>query len=251
MRIKNRLLLNAAAAVGLMGLATGLQAATLSESSNAPSSNLLAFQLSSIDVTQDSNGDYTDNSGPVGETFTVTKNAIVNAITVLGNSDDGLDATQNFHIEVGTVDPSSRQITQLHAETAPQVVASDHSYLTFNLDTGVSVAPGTEYEFSIYTDTAQPGVTGDWYGLAHSVAGTHPDNGGTGFNYDKSTVNHDDNSDGLGKNLGWISPGFVAPNIHDYEYVFAVQGTPIAVPEPLGAGLLAIAGLGLFRRRRA
>jgi len=251
MSVEYRPVFAAAMIAGVLGLALGARAANITSSANPPSTNILAGQLSSIDITQDSNGDYTDNAGPVGETFTLAGKSLVNAITILGNGDDNLDLGQNFHIEIGSVDPVSGLITQLATpETAPQDPSLPASgYLTFNLATPLTLNGGsTTYEFSIYTDTATPGVTGDWYGLAHSTAGTHPGNGGTGFNYDKTTTNTDDNMNGIGKNNGWPTPGYVAPNIHNYEYVFAVQGT--VVPEPAGLGALLAVG-ALMRRRRA
>jgi hypothetical protein len=237
-----------AAAVAGLGIFSQARAGSVSDSTSPPSTNILASQLVDLGPgAQDSNGDYTDNSGPVGETFTVSTNALVNSLTVLGNGDDSLDPTLNFHFEIGTVDPITKQITQLRQETAPEVASSDHDFLTFTFGTPVSVSPGTTYEFSIYTETQTPGVTGNWYGLAHSAPGTHPGNGGSSFNYDISTVNHDNNTDGLGKNAGFPSPGFVALNVNNYEYAFAIQGTP--TPEPGTAALFVAAAL-LSRRRR-
>jgi hypothetical protein len=222
---------------------------SISESPNAPSTNILSSQL--IDLgpgAQDSNGDYTDNSGPVGETFHVSTNAQVTSITVLGNGDSSTDPALNFHFEIGTVNPTTGQITQLRAETAPENLSNNSAnFVTFTFGTPVSVSPGTTYEFSIWSETTVANG-GNWFGVAHSAPGTHPGDGGTAFNYDISTTNHDNNTDGLGKNGGWPSPGFVAPNVNNYEYAFAVQGT--AVPEPVSAGLLALAAASLLARRR-
>lgn len=253
MRIKRHLLAGAAA-VALMGVGKVVHAAGLSESASAPSSNVIASQLTDIqplDASQDGFRDYTDNGGPVGETFTVSSPANVTAITVHGAHDAGnLDPNQNFHIEIGTINPTTGLITQLHAETAPETATPDSTiFLTFTLNTPVPVTSGAEYEFSIYSEAG-------WYGLAHSASGSRPGNGGSAFNYDVSTVSTGNNQDGNnptvnnGKNQGWPTPGYVALNPAGYEYVFAVQGTPVSIPEPVGAATLGLAAL-VVRRRRA
>jgi hypothetical protein len=246
--LRHSLLLAGALAIGWTFTAFA-RGGSISESASAPSTNILSSQL--IDLgpgAQDSNGDYTDNSGPVGETFHVSTNALVTSITVKGNGDASSDPALHFHFEIGTVNPTTGQITQLSADTSPEAATADSpNYLTFTFGTPVSVSPGTTYEFSIWSETTVANG-GNWFGVAHSAPGTHPGDGGTAFNYDVSTTNHDNNTDGVGKNGGWPSPGFVAPNVNNYEYVFAVQGT--AVPEPASAGLLALAAASLLARRR-
>jgi hypothetical protein len=225
------------------------RAGSVSESPTAPSTNILTSQL--IDLgpgAQDSNGDYTDNAGPVSETFHLNTAANITAITVKGNGDASNDPNLFFHFEVGTFDLVTGQITQLRADTAPENVSGDSTnYVTFTFGTPVSVSAGSNLQFSIWSETTAANG-GNWFGIAHSAPGTHPGDGGKSFNYDVSTTNHDDNSDGLGKNGGWPTPGFVAPNIHDYEYVFAVQGT--AVPEPASLALLGVGSLLVVSRRR-
>jgi hypothetical protein len=237
------------AGVAGLGMASVAGAGSISESATAPTTNILTSQLVDLGPgAQDSNGDYTDNSGPVGETFHVSTNALVTAITVLGNGDSSTDPALNFHFEVGTVNPTTGQITQLRADTAPEnLTANSANYVTFTFGTPVSVSPGTTYEFSIWSETTVANG-GNWFGIAHSAPGTHPGDGGTAFDYDVSTVNHDNNTDGLGKNGGWPSPGFVAPNVNNYEYAFAIQAT--ATPEPSVCGLVLLATGGLIVRRR-
>jgi hypothetical protein len=233
-----------------VGTVAAAQAGSVSENAAAPSANILTSQLVDLGPgAQDSNGDYTDNSGPVGETFHLSAAANIAAITIKGNGDASSDPSLFFHFEVGTFNPLNGQITQLRAETAPEVSSPDSTnYLTFTFSTPVSVPAGNNYEFSVWSET-KDGNGGNWFGVAHSAPGTHPGDGGLSFNYDVSTVNHDDNTDGLGKNGGWASPGFVAANIHNYEYAFAVQGTP--APEPSSLALLGIgSALVLARRRR-
>ena len=205
--------------------------------------------MSTADLTiQDSDGDYTDNSGPVGETFHLGTAANITAITIQNNTDSQADSTLNFHFEIGTFNPVTGLITQLQADTAPEAIADNTSnFITFTFATPLSVPAGNNYEFSIWSET-KAGNGGNWLGLAHSSANTHPGDGGESFNYDVSTTNHDNNTDGLGKNGGWATPGFVAPNVNNYEYVFAIQGT--AVPEPTTLAAVGLGALGLLSRRR-
>jgi hypothetical protein len=197
---------------------------------------------------QDSNGDYTDNSGPVGETFHLATAANITAITIQNNTDSQTDPTLNFHFEIGTFDPVTGLITQIQADTAPESITDNvNNFITFTFSSPVSVPAGNNYEFSIWSET-KTGNSGNWLGLAHSAPGTHPGDGGESFNYDVSTINHDNNTDGLGKNGGWATPGYVAPNVNNYEYVFAIQGT--AVPEPATISLLVLGAGGLLSRRR-
>lgn len=234
----------------LVGLSVGVvRAGSVSESSSAPSTNILTSQFVDLGPgAQDSNGDYTDNSGPVSETFHLNSAANITAITVKGNGDASNDPNLFFHFEVGTFNLATGQITQIRADTAPENVSGDSTnYVTFTFSTPVSLPAGSNLQFSIWSETTVANG-GNWFGIAHSTPGTHPGDGGKSFNYDVSTVNHDNNTDGLGKNGGWPSPGFVAPNVSDYEYVFAVQG--VAVPEPASLGLLAAGTVLLVGRRR-
>jgi hypothetical protein len=237
---KKRAALLAAAAVGSLGLVSRVGAATLSQSASAPSTNIIASQLTDLGPgTQDGNRDFTDNSGPVGQTFTVGSNSLLGAITVHGRADSGnLAAASNFHIQIGSVNAGTGAITQLRQETAPEVIASDNDFLTFTLAAPVALTTGTTYEFSIYSEAG-------WYGLAHSTGDVYAS--GTAMNNNISTANPDDNSNGLGKNMGF--GGFAAPNPLGYDYVFVAQSP---VPEPVSLGGFGAGGLLLltWRRRR-
>jgi hypothetical protein len=238
MKIERYSLLSAAAAAGLIGVGTMTRAATLSQNANAPTSNILASQLTDVGPgTQDGNRDFTDNSGPVGQTFTVPNAALLTAMTVLGRGDSGnLAATSNFHIKIGVVNSATGAITQLSQETAPEVINANNDYLTFNLATPVPVAPGNTYAFSIYSEAG-------WYGLAHSSTDVYAN--GTAINDNLTTDNPDDNSNGIGKNAGF--GGVAAPNPLGYDYVFVAQG---GVPEPASLGVISLGGLWMLRRRR-
>ena len=248
MKVRSGVVFSAAVFAGLSTLSL-VRGGTVSESPTAPSTNLLTSQLVDLGPgAQDGSGDYTDNSGPVGETFHLSQAATINSITIKGNGDASSDPSLKFHIEVGTFDPVTGAITQLRAETTPEAASTDSTqYLTFTFATPISVLAGNNYQFSIWSET-NAANGGNWFGVAHSAPGTHPGDGGKSFNYDVSTTNHDNNTDGLGKNGGWTPNGFVAPNVNNYEYVFAVQGTP--VPEPMSASVLGLGAVGLLARRR-
>jgi len=248
-RIRSRAIL-AAALAGVFSVSGWVRAGTISESATAPTVNVLTSQL--IDLgpgAEDSDGDYTDNSGPVGETFHISTAANITAITIQNNGDSQTDPTLNFHFEIGTFNTTTGLITQLQADTAPESITDNSSnFITFTFANPIAATAGSNYEFSIWSET-KAGNGGNWLGLAHSAPGTHPGDGGESFNYDVSTTNHDNNADGLGKNGGWATPGYVAPNVNNYEYVFAIQGT--AVPEPATASLVVLGVMGLLKRRRS
>ena len=238
-----RIGLLASVVIGALGLAYGAGGATLSQSPTAPTSNVLVSQLSfhsdyTNDNVKDGGRDFTDNSGPVGQTFTVPSASQLTAVTVHGNADDGgMDPGTNFHIRIGSVNLATRAITPLRDEAAPEVVGGDNDYLTFTLASPVSLTAGTLYSFSIYTETG-------WYGWAHSASDVYAN--GTPFNSNTSTANNGNNTDGLGKNAGF--GGFAATSPNAYDYVFALQGT---VPEPASLGGLVLGAMFLLRRRRA
>jgi hypothetical protein len=228
--------------IGGAGSASVAGAATLSQSASAPTTNILVSQLSfhpdyTNDAVKDGGRDFTDNSGPVGQTFTVGSNAQIQAITVHGNRDLGeLNPQQNFHIRIGSVNTSTRAITTLRDEVAPENVASDDDYLTFSLASPLSVSAGTLYSFSVYSEVG-------WYGWAHSASDVYAN--GAPFNSNTSTANNGNNTDGLGKNAGFGT--FAAPSPNAYDYVFAIQGT---VPEPASLAALMLGGVAVCARRR-
>src|SRR4051812_8574045 len=106
--------LAAAVAIGGLGLACGVEAATLSQSPTAPTTNVLVSQLSfhadyTNDAVKDGGRDFTDNSGPVGQTFTVPSASQLQAVTVHGDRDLGdLNPANNFHIRIGSVNLATR-----------------------------------------------------------------------------------------------------------------------------------------------
>lgn len=227
--------------IGALARSSG--AATLSQSPTAPTSNVLVSQLSfhpdyTSDSVKDGGRDFTDNSGPVGQTFTLPSASQLTAVTVHGNADTGdTNPGTNFHIRIGSVDPATRAITPLRDETAPEVIAGDNDYLTFTLASPVALTAGTLYSFSVYSETG-------WYGFAHSATDVYAN--GTPFNSNTSTANNGNNTDGLGKNAGFGTFAATSPNA--YDYVFALQGT---VPEPSSLAALALGAMVVWGRRRA
>jgi hypothetical protein len=224
-----------ACAAGVVGWAGVSRAATLSQNATPPSTNIIASQLTDLGPGPQANDrDYTDNGGPAGQTFTVGGASFLNAITILGRGDAGGNFnTGNFHIQIGSINPGTGQITQLANESASAVPATaNNTYLTFTLDTPVPVAPGTTYSFSIFNEPA------GWYGLAHSTGDAYA--GGQAFNNDLTTTS-----------AGNADPrrtfnGFVSPNPGGYDYVFAAQGV---VPEPGSLAGLGLADLAVLARR--
>ena len=229
-------LLAGAVALGFVSVARG---ATITTTPAAPTANILTSQLVDLGPgVQANDRDYTDNGGPPGQTFTVPNAALLTGLTVLGRGDagGGYNTSGNFHIQIGTVDPSTGAITELRREAAPATgVTANNQYVTINLAAPVAVAPGTTYSWSIYNEP------NGWFGLAHGTGDDYA--AGLAFNNDLTTTS-----------AGNADPrrafhGFVSPNPGAYDYVFAVQGV---VPEPAALGVIGVAAMfAMTRRRRA
>lgn len=215
--------------IAVLVAASSAHAAVMTESTSAPGSNIIASQMTDLGPGPQDNGrDYTDNSGPPGQTFMVTKNSTLTAVTVLGRGDDG-GGVSGFNIQIGSV-AANGAITALDTEAVTGTPAVANDYVTITLATPVALSAGTTYDFNIYTANG-------WFGLAHSSSDVYAS--GTAFNNDTSTT-------GGGTNRTFAN-GFVAPNPGNYDYVFAAQGT---VPEPASIGLVGLAAAGLLARRR-
>src|SRR5204862_6465870 len=88
------------------GLSHSALAFTLSESATAPSTNLLTSQLGDATGAQINNENYTDNSGPPGQSFTLASGSSyqVQAITILGRGDSGSADNTNWSLQIGGLD---------------------------------------------------------------------------------------------------------------------------------------------------
>ena len=273
MRTHSRL---AAAGAGLSTFAMILSAnaATLTLSPTAPVGNFLTSQMTDLGPgTEEGNRNFTDNGGPLGQTFTAATGGQVGRISILsrGNgasawttSAQPFNGTEVFGLLFATVGPGGAlQNAKIETFTGLIAPANPTGWLNFDLTTPISVSAGNTYAFSI----AQWSPTGmyignGWFGVAHSTGDAYT--GGTAFNLNSSTVNAGDNNGMLGsdttaKRYGFIDPslatpgnaqGYVAPVPGNYDYAFAVQLTPI--PEPGALALVALGGLCLaFRKRLA
>jgi hypothetical protein len=180
---------------------------------------------------------YTDNVGPLGQTFTTPGTGFgykVNAISVKSVGDAGggvFTAPNTFSLRISSV--SGVNLTPLTTVLAIPTVAGNSTtaigWLTFSLSgaDAVSLAPNTPYAFDLYSSNGWFGVDATQNDLEYV--------GGTAFN-----------SAGPGRSFTDATLGNLAT--HGYDRTFHVDLQ--AVPEPV-AGLLAACGLaGLFATRR-
>jgi fibronectin-binding autotransporter adhesin len=201
-----------------IGIATDASAFTITESATAPTLNVLTSQLGDQSGTVIGNQDYTDNGGPPGQTFVLggTGNFQMQAFTILGGgghggTSGGGSSGVNWSIQIGSVDLGTGAITELLMESSVVTYASNADYLSFTLDTPVTLSGGTTYSFSLYSSTG-------WYGLAHSSGSVYA--GGTAFNNDQTITQTGNQAPTR------VFNGFVSPRA--YDYVFAVQGLSLA-----------------------
>ena len=211
----------------LFGAVTA-RAAIISSSPTAPTTNIVAQQTADLGPGTQNNGrNFTDNNGTVGQSFTVSSNVSLSAISVLGRGDAGGGFNTNpWQIQIAAINTSTGAVTQLISESALSApITSNNSWLTFTLDTPVVLTPGTTYAFGLYTSAS------GYYGLAHSANGNDAYASGTAFNYSST-------QGGTGGGARQFH-GFISPDPGVYDYAFVAQGS--VIPEPTTWALLATA----------
>ena len=239
------------ALVSIAGMALVTSAsAQIVESAALSGDAILASQLTDLGPgVQDNNRDYANNTGPAGQTFTVSTAGTAASVAVMGRGDSAnswtsgpnpFDGTEIWALQLGSVAPVTGAITVLDTEfythfTAPIKIAD---FLTFKLQHPTALSPGTLYEWTIsVTDFPNHNP---WFGLAHSTGDAYA--AGYAMNNNTSIAN----PGGANGSATPVMGGFAAPDPNNYDYVFAVQ-----VPEPTTVALLSLGGLALvaFRRR--
>src|SRR4051812_17425619 len=109
--------LSALAGAVALGVAPAARGASITTSPTAPTQNVMTGQLADVGPgVQANDRDYSDNGGPPGQTFVVAGfNLPLTAVTVLGRGDagGGYNTTGSFHIQIGSVDPTTGAITPL------------------------------------------------------------------------------------------------------------------------------------------
>jgi hypothetical protein len=246
---------NTLAIASIVGLAlvTSASAQFMTESGSLAGGAILTSELTDLGPgTKDSNRDYANNTGPVGQTFSVTIPGTASFVSVMGRGDSASSwnntlngpnpfiGTETWDLQLGTVAGNGAiTVLQNNYYTGFTAGANISDYVTFALQTPLALSVGTTYEWTISIDDAAHGGA-PWFGIARSAGDAYA--GGYAMNNDTSMVNPGGGDGGTTPVMG----GFAAPNPAGYDYVFAVSA-----PEPTTIALLGLGGLALvaFRRR--
>jgi len=243
----------------LSGCALGANAqVSITDSTSAPSGNILASQLTDLGPgVQDGGRDYMNNGGTVGQTFTVASTSSLQAITILGRGDSAsywggspsgpqpFTAGTLWGIQISSVNAITGALTPLDIESSTTYVptgggANFSGYITYNLANPVILFGGGEYAFNLIVNDGTVGQS--WFGLAHGTGNATSSQ--YGMNSNTSTSSGTGPVDAYG--------AFAQADPNRYSYVFAAQGVA-AVPEPTTLALVSLGGLALvaYRRRNA
>ena len=240
------------ALVSIAGMALVTSAsAQIVESAALSGDAILASQLTDLGPgSQDNSRDYANNTGPAGQTFTVSTAGTAASVAIMGRGDSAnswttgptpFNGSEIWALQLGSVAPVTGAITVLDTEfyTGFSAGANVSDFLTFKLQHPTALTTGVTYEWTISIDDAA-GKGAPWIGWAHSTGDAYA----AGYAMNNNTsLTPNSGSDG---NKTPVMGGFAAPNPGNYDYVFAVQ-----VPEPTTVALLSLGGLALvaFRRR--
>ncbi|MBX3427543.1 MAG: hypothetical protein KF688_17825 [Pirellulales bacterium] len=175
---------------------------------------------------------YSDNAGPPGQTFTTPAGApsyLLTSVSMKGTGDTGGGAVEGqWGVRISAV--SGTSLTPLNTVTgivgAASATADDWLTWAFSDADVLSLSPGTQYAFEVFSSSG-------WFGF-----GGAPDSaygGGTAFN-----------SAGPSRSFGDDTLGNLAN--HGYDRTFHVALT--AVPEPAAIGLALGSAVGLLAWRR-
>ena len=182
---------------------------------------------------------YTDNAGPVGQTFRTPGSAAsytLSSISVKSVGDGGggvFDAGQTWGLRVSSV--SGTTLTPLNVVTNVPVAVGTATnaigWLTLSLSGGdaLSLNPNADYAFELYSSAG-------WFGI-DATQGDAAYANGTGFNSASGNRNFND-----------ATLGNLANHGYDRTFHVALQ----AAPEPATAllGMVGLLGVLAARRRR-
>lgn len=243
----------ATVAAGAVNASVISGAATLTESSTAPTGTVIASNLPSSGITAQSGSlNYytgTQISPMPGETFT-TGSTATSITDVVVNLVDAGNATSNSPLYLylgpasGTTAFTGTNINEYYA-AAPAAGYTSGGYLTFALATPFAVSANTQYVYAVSSNAyGATGNTGTYMGLGlveSNGNGTASQQLGT-FQFD-STGNTPTASTAYTSYTGTTA---AIGSAGTDNAAFEALGTTSSIPEPATLGLLGMGALGLL-----